>query len=149
MGFDRRSLLILPFLAATALPAQATATLTCDAADRLVTFSLQGNVGRDAGAIVQVTSGSLQVKAVRGKHDSVELTLEPAHLAQQWAFERELRLRLTAETKQDVTIHLAIIAQRTKSGDDGDRYQGRYVLKLTGAKGTSELKGSLKGCEAG
>lgn len=149
MGFDRRSLLILPLMTLAALPAQATATLTCEASDRVVTLSLQGNIGRDAGAVVQVTSGSLQVKAVRGQHDTVVLTLEPAHLAQQWAFEKELRLGLTAETKQDVTVYLAIIAQRTKSSDLGDRYQGRYVLKLTGPKGTSELKGSLKGCEAG
>ncbi len=131
----------------TLLPAAATATLTCEADDRQVAFSLQGNVGRDI-AVLQVTSGSITVKQTR---ERAEITASPAtpQLVQQWAFEKELRIGIQATAPNDISLYLAIVAQRTKSGDEGDRYAGRYVLKVSDARGTFELKGRIKDCEAG
>lgn len=139
----------LPFLAFGVGPAGATATLTCEAADRNVEFSLQDNVGRGAGAVVQITSGDVKVKAVRGKTDEATFTVKSAHLIQQWLFDKELRLGVQTAEKNDATVYLAIIARQVKGNDEGDRYRVRYVLKLQGPKGTLELRGRIKDCEAG
>jgi hypothetical protein len=126
----------------------ATATLTCDADDRQVTFSLQGNIGRDDAAAVQVTSASITLKKTRERAE-IASSPETFQLVQQWAFEKELRIGIQATAPNDVSLYLAIVAQRTKSGDEGDRYAGRYLLKVRDAKGTSEIKGRIKDCEAG
>lgn len=145
----RAALLLTPLLALTTLPAAATASLTCDANDRNVEFSLLGNVGQSIGANLQLTNGSIKLKAVRGKNDEIEFDLEGAHLVQQWVFEKELRIGVMTAEKNDVTLYLAIVAQQVKSNDEGDRYQGRYVLKVQSPKGTSDLKGRIKDCVAG
>jgi hypothetical protein len=128
--------------------ASATATLTCDADDRQVAFSLQGNIGRDDAAVLQVTSGSITLKASRGRPE-ISVSLETSNLVQQWVFDRELRIGLQATGPNDISVYLAVVAQRTKSGDEGDRYGGRYVLKVRDAKGAAEIKGRIAGCEAG
>jgi hypothetical protein len=47
-------------------------------------------------------------------------------------------------------VYLAILAERSgRSSDDLERYRGNYVLKVTGPKGLTELKGRLKDCDAG
>ena len=149
MTIARATLLAFALTLTAALPAAATATLTCEAEDRTVAFSLQGNIGRGAGAVLQITSGSIRLKAVRGKYEAIEFEIEPAQLVQQWVFEKELRIGIQSAEKQEMSLYLAIIAQQMKSSGDGDRYQGRYVLKIQGPKGTSELKGRINNCEAG
>ncbi len=145
----RASLLAPLLLALASVPAGATATLTCEADDRNLAFNLIGNIGQSAAAVLQVTGGSIKLKAVRGKNDEIEFDLQATHLVQQWVFEKELRIGILTAENKDISLYLAIVAQRIKSGDEGDRYKGRYVLKVQGPKGTSELKGLIKGCEAG
>ncbi len=149
MTLLRRFAVLLPLLVLPADPAAATATLTCDIADGNLTADLMGNVGTSDVTYIQVTNGAITLKAVRGKHDAVEFKIEGGHLIQQWALEKELRLGLQPEAKNGVSIYLAIIAQKARSKGDTEKYEGRYVLKVSSSKGASELKGKLKSCEIG
>ena len=62
----------------------------------------------------------------------------------------ELRKRVedrhSPESVDEVSVFLAIIAMRAKSGDsDLGRYRGEYVLKVQGPKGESVLRGKVEG----
>ena len=141
--------LALPLLLAVA-PANATASLTCDAADRNVSFDLLGNMGSGDGGSIQLIGGTIKLKAIRGKFEATEFNVGSAHIAGQWSFGKELRIGIASDEVGDVSIYLAIIAERTKGpAGDMERYRGGYVLKVRSPKGESELKGRLKGCEAG
>jgi hypothetical protein len=61
-----------------------------------------------------------------------------------------LRIGITTDDVRDISVFLAIIAEQAKSAaGDMDRYRGSYVLKVRGPKGETEVKGKIKGCEAG
>jgi hypothetical protein len=139
---------ILVLLAALG-PAHATATLTCSAEDRQVSLELFGNIGSGDGATVQITEGSIKLKPWRGKFDAVEFKVEPANMAGSWSFGKELRIGISPEPVKDISVYLAIIAERTARGSDIERYRGTYVLKVYGPKGQTELRGRLKDCDDG
>ena len=131
-------------------PAGATASLTCDASDRNVSFDLLGNMGSGDGGSIQLIGGTIKLKAIRGRFEATEFKIKSAHIAGQWSFGKELRIGIASDDVDGISVFLAIIAERAKSvGGDMDRYRGGYVLKVRGPKGESELKGKLKGCEAG
>ena len=145
----RRFALGLAF-ATFAAPAGATASLTCNASDRNLSFELLGNMGSGNAGSIQLIGGTITLKAIRGKFDKVEFKVERAHLFGQWNFGKELRIGIEPESVGDVSIYLAIIAELTKNADgDMDRYRSRYVAKIRGPKGETELTGKIKGCEAG
>lgn len=148
MALLARSLLLLAILMLPANPAAATATFTCGIEDRNLTLTLTGNIGHGDGAAIQIVEGTIKLKAVSGQYGAIEFILEPSHLAQHWAFEKELSIGLQTDEKSGVSVFLAIITRRTNS-DVSDRYAGRYVLKVNGPKGTRELKGRIKSCDAG
>ena len=142
------SLAAAPFLA-TAVPAGATASLTCAAGDRNLSFDLLGSLGSGDGGAIQLIEGKITLKPVRGKLDAREFKVAPEHISGQWSFEKELRRGLSPESVDDVAVFLAIIAS-ANSGDSGlSRYRGEYVLKVQGPKGESVLRGRLKDCTAG
>jgi len=141
------SLAAAPFLA-TAVPAGATASLTCAAGDRNLSFELLGSLRSGDGAI-QLIEGKITLKPVRGKLDAREFKIAPEHISGQWSFEKELRIGISPESVDEVSVFLAIIA-RANSGDSGlSRYRGEYVLKVQGPKGERVLRGWLKDCSAG
>ena len=142
------SLAAAPALAAAG-PAAATASLTCEAKDRNLSFDLLGNIGSGDGGAIQLIGGEIKLKSVRGKFDAREFRISPKHLSGQWSFGKELRIGVSPESVDEVSVFLAIIA-RANSGDSGlGRYRGEYVLKVQGPKGESVLKGRLKDCTAG
>lgn len=145
----RPSFLAALLLLLGVVPAAATATLTCEAEDRNLAFNLMGSVGQSTAAVVQMNAGSIKLKAVPGRYDAIEFEVGPSGLIQQWLFQRELRIGIQSAEKNDISIYLAIVARQIKSGDSGDRYQGRYLLKVMGPKGTLERNGRINGCEAG
>ena len=135
---------------AAAVPAGATASLTCEADDRNLRFDLLGNIGSGDGGAIQLIGGEIKLKSVRGKFDAREFKVAPEHLSGQWSFGKELRIGISPESVDEVSVFLAIIATRAKSGDsDLDRYRGEYVLKVQGPKGESVLRGRLTNCSAG
>jgi len=141
--------LALPLIGFTA-QAGATASLTCSAADRNLSFELLGNLGSGNAGSVQLIGGTITLKAIRGKFGALEFKIEAGHLSGQWNFGKELRVGIEPANAGDVSIYLAIIAERAKRpGADLDHYRGRYVAKIHGPKGKTELTGAIKGCEAG
>ena len=143
------SLAAAPALAAP-VPAGATASLTCEADDRNLSFDLLGNIGSGDGGAIQLIGGEIKLKSVRGKFDAREFKVAPEHLSGQWSFGKELRIGISPESVDEVSVFLAIIATRTNSaGSDLGRYRGEYVLKVQGPKGESIVRGRLKDCSAG
>ena len=142
------SLAAAPALAA-AVPAGATTSLTCEADDRNLSFDLLGNIGSSDTGAIQLNEGEIKLKSVRGKFDAREFKVAPEHISGQWSFGKELRIGISPESVDEVSVFLAIIA-RADSGDSGlGRYRGEYVLKVKGPKGESVLRGRLKDCSAG
>jgi hypothetical protein len=141
--------LALPLLALAASPALATASFDCTIDDRNATIELFGNLGSGDGAALQLTQGSIKVKGIRGKFDAVEFNVEKGSLAQQWTYDKELRIGFITDEVKDVSAYLVIVAQQTKPKDELTQWRGRYVLKVLGPKGATELKGAIKSCQAG
>ncbi len=136
-------------LGTAAVPAAATASLTCDADDRNLSFELLGNIGSGPGAAIQLTGGSIRLKGRRGQFDAAEFKIEPASLAGQWSFARELRIGIVPEDAGKIGVHLVILAERTRGGDGLDRYRGEYAARVTHPGGETQLKGRIKDCSAG
>jgi hypothetical protein len=132
-----------------AMPAHATASLTCSVADRNLSLELLGNIGSGHGAALQVTGGEIKLKAIPGKAQAATFEVAPGDVAQQWTFGKDLRIGLSPKKVGEQSIYLAIIAERVKGSEELDRYRGSYVLVLSGPKGETELKGQIKSCDAG
>jgi hypothetical protein len=128
-------------------PAAASATVTCDIDDKFVTFAMQAIAGR-AGPITYVQGGTIQIKpAANVNLVSPQLSFDHTHIVQQWSLGDDMRLQIEvgdAEAKQNVNL---VIFARLDAKTE--KYSGRYILKLTRAGETKELKGRIKECEAG
>ena len=143
------SLAAAPALAA-AVPAGATASLTCQPTTPILSFDLLGNIGSGDGGAIQLIEGEIKLKSIRGKFKAREFKVTPEHISGKWSFGKELRIGIFPESVDEVSVFLAIIAMRAKSGEsDLGRYRGEYVLKVQGPKGESVLRGRLKDCSAG
>jgi hypothetical protein len=149
MTFQRPICLALPLLALAAGPALATASFDCAIDDKNATIELFGNLGSGDGAALQLSQGSIRIKAMRGKFDAVEFNVEKGTLARQWTYDKELRIGFATDEVTDVSAYLVIVAQQIKRKDDLTQWRGRYILKVQGPKGATELKGALKSCQAG
>ena len=128
-------------------PAAASATVTCDIDDKFVTFKMLAIAGR-SGPITYVHGGTIELKpAAIVKLVSPQLTFDHTHIVQQWSLDSDMRLQIEvgdAEAKQNVNL---VIFARLDAKTE--KYSGRYILKLTRAGETKELKGRIKQCEAG
>ena len=106
----RKSSLAAALALAGAGPASATASLTCAADDRNLSFDLLGNIGSGDGDSIQLIEGEIKLKSVRGKFAAREFKIAPKHLAGQWSFGKELRIGTSPESVDEVSVFLAIIA---------------------------------------
>jgi len=142
-----RYLLGIIFLMLISAPAFASANVTCQIDDKYIEFELEAIAGR-AGPIVQVQVGSIVIKPGAGVSlSSPKITFDRSHIVQQWDLAGDLRLQI--ETEDDVAkenVNLVIFATLNPKTD---KYSGRYVLKISSAGKTKELKGRIKECEAG
>jgi hypothetical protein len=141
--------LVAALAMATAVPARATASLTCEANDRNLSFDLLGNIGSGDGERIQLIGGEIKLKSVRGKFDAREFKIAAKHLSGQWSFGKELRIGISPESVGEVSVFLAIIATANSGDGDLSRYGGEYVIKVQGRTGEHVLKGRLKNCTAG
>ncbi|MBI3705186.1 MAG: hypothetical protein HY244_15410 [Rhizobiales bacterium] len=145
--YSSRPWLCLVAWLAMSAPAAASATVTCDIDDKLVTFAMQAITGR-SGPITHVQGGTIEIKpAANVKLVPPQLTFDRTHIVQQWLLDRDLRLQIeidNAEAKQ--SINLVILARLNRKTE---KYAGQYVLKIAIAGKTKELKGRIKDCEAG
>lgn len=145
--FSPRPWLCFAAWLALCAPAAATATVTCDFDDKLVTFEMQAIAGR-AGPIVQVQVGRIAIKpAAKVNLVSPQLNFDHSHIVQQWSLDGDMRLQIevgNAEAKQNVD--LVILARLDKKTE---KYYGRYLLKILRDGKTTELKGRIKNCQAG
>ena len=93
------SLAAAPALAAAG-PAAATASLTCEADDRNLSFDLLGNICSGDGGSIQLIEGRIKLRSVRGKFDAREFRISPKHLSGQWSFGKELRIGISPESAE-------------------------------------------------
>ncbi len=145
----RKLSLVAALAIAAAVPAKATASLTCEANDRNLSFDLLGNIGSGDGDRIQLIGGEIKLKSVRGKFDAREFKIAAKHLSGQWSFGKELRIGISPESVDEVSVFLAIIARANSGDGDLSRYGGEYVIKVQGRTGENVLKGRLKNCTAG
>jgi hypothetical protein len=141
-----RSLGILVWLM-IALPAWASANVSCRIDDAVLNFELEAIAGR-TGPITQVQVGKLKIKeAAAVKLQSPKITFDRSHIIQQWDLSDDLRLQI--EVNDDAaheSVNLVILANRFKSRD---KYSGRYVLKILAGGETKKFNGRIRQCEAG
>ena len=143
--FDWPGDLSLAAALAAAVPAKATASLSCEANDRNLSFDLLGNIGSGDGASIQLIEGKIKLKSVPGKFAAREFRIVPKHVAGQWSFGKELRIGISPESVDEVSVFLAVIASENGGDSDLSRYRGEYVLKVQGPKGESVLRGKVEG----
>lgn len=131
----------------TSAPAWASANVSCLIDDAVIRFELEAIAGR-TGPITQVQVGKILIKPVAAvKLATPQLKFDHTHIIQQWSLGDEMRLQIeVADEKSRQNVNLVIFARLDKSKD---KYSGRYVLKVTRAGETKELKGRIKECEAG
>ena len=142
-----RFLLGIIFLMSISVPAFASANVTCQIDDRYIEFELEAIAGR-AGPIVQVQVGSIVIKPAAGVTlASPKITFDRTNIVQQWDLGGDLRLQIEAgDDAAKENVNLVIFATLNSKTD---KYSGRYVLKISSAGKTKELKGRIKECEAG
>jgi hypothetical protein len=128
-------------------PALATANVSCLIDDAFLKFEMEAIAGR-TGPITQVQVGQIQIKpAAAVKLVSPQITFDRTHIIQQWDLDDEMRLQIeVGDDAAKENVNLVILARLDKTQD---KYSGRYVLKISRAGETKELKGRIKGCEAG
>jgi hypothetical protein len=128
-------------------PAWATANVSCLIDDAYLRFELEAIAGRD-GPITQVQVGKVQIKpAAAVKLLSSQITFDRSHIIQQWLLGDDMRLQVeVSDDTAKATIILVIVASLKEKQD---KYFGHYVLKISRAGETKELKGRIKQCEAG
>jgi hypothetical protein len=132
---------------AMSAPALASANVSCSIEDKFISFEMEAIAGR-SGPITLVHVGTLQIKpAANVKLVSPQRSFDHSHIVQQWSLDSDMRLQIEigdAAAKQNV--NLVILARLDAKTE---KYRGRYILKLTRAGETKELKGRIKECEAG
>jgi hypothetical protein len=131
----------------TTAPALATANVSCLIDDAFLGFELEAIAGR-AGPITQVQVGKFRIKpAAAVKLLSPQISFDRTHIIQQWSLDDEMRLQIeVGDDASRENVNLVIFARHDQRRD---KYSGRYVLKITRAGNTKELKGRIKECEAG
>jgi hypothetical protein len=140
------ALLGIAALMAAGAPVWASANVSCRIDDANLSFELEAIAGR-GGPIVQVQVGTIAIKPKAAKLTAPQLTFDRPHIVQQWDLDGDLRLQIvvTDETSKE-NVSLVIYARLNKATD---KHYGRYVLKITRANVTKELKGRIKECEVG
>ena len=103
--------LVAALAIAAAVPARATASLTCEADDRNLSFDLLGNIGSSDGDRIQLIEGEIKLKPMRGKFHAREFKIAPKHLSGQWSFGKELRIGISPESVDEVSVFLAVVAR--------------------------------------
>lgn len=126
--------------------AWASANVSCRIDDAFLTFELEAIVGR-IGPIMQVQIGKISIKPAAAQLTTPQLTFDRSNILQQWDYDGDMRLQIEAgNDRAKEYINLVIVA---RLNEKTDQYGGRYVLKVTYAGGTKELKGRIKECVAG
>ena len=140
-----RSILCIVALLAMGAPALASANVSCQIDDANLAFELQAIAGR-SGPIVQVQAGTIAIKPSAARA-AAQLTFGHTNIVQQWDLDDDMRLQIeVGDEKSKATVNLVIFARLNKATD---KYSGRYVLKISRAGKTHELKGRIKECVAG
>ncbi|MEI7805520.1 MAG: hypothetical protein WCI56_09345 [Hyphomicrobiales bacterium] len=130
----------------TAAPALASANVSCLIDDAFLKFELEAIAGR-AGPIVQVQVGAIEIKPAAAKLKTPQITFDRPQIIQQWMLGQEMRLQVeVTDEAANENVDLVIF---TQFNERQSKYFGRYVLKISSAGKTKELKGRIKECEAG
>jgi hypothetical protein len=139
----------LPGIAAlllTTASAFASANVDCSIDDRFIKFEMEAIAGR-AGPINQVNVGTIEIKPATMTLTTPHIAFDRTHIVQQWVVGNELRLQVEAgDDAAKQNVNLVIVA---RLNTETDKYSGRYVLRVSHAGATKEIKGRIKECVAG
>jgi hypothetical protein len=110
--------------------AHATATLGCNAEDKVLEFTAMAVVGHVQNMPIMQFQGELQLRLKGVPEDRRGLTLTDEHLTHRWLHGRDLKLLMFQEQPGGPVpwVELVIQTQR-KAGDDSER-AGTYRLTV-------------------
>jgi len=122
-------------LACTAQAAAST-SVSCEAADAALKFTLEGAFGRTVGSGPGNFGGEIEIK-LKGIPDYArKLKPEMRHLTQNWFHDRDLKLAVMWTRDGDgpsVEVILQIETARKGKSEEGP-YRGRYTLTIFDAE---------------
>jgi hypothetical protein len=132
LGGFVRGFLTVVFLFACAVQAFASTSVSCDATDAALKFTLEGAWGRTRGSGPGNFGGEIEIR-LKGVPDYArKLKPEMRHLTQNWFHDRDLRLAVVWMRDGDdrsVEVILQIETARKGKAEEAP-YRGRYTLTI-------------------
>lgn len=141
---------LAPALAAAGLLAALAASsaiasggVSCTADDRGVKFAVGSPMGRNVGGRLYAFSGDLTLLPPDVAQAFRTMRFRPDDLAQVWAGDREIRIKIFREREGDgpeANILITIVAKAVSDDSDEESYRGTYEVRLYGPtpEGASE-----------
>jgi hypothetical protein len=120
-------LIAFAFLFLGVMPALATASLTCEAEDKSIAFSVQAALGGVRHGQVVNFGGSLEVKARGVPADLRKLELGPDDRQQSWIDDKQFKLEIYRERGEVPNAYVLLTLDTRKVGENS--YRGRYALE--------------------
>ena len=128
----RRFLGGLAILFACAAQAAASTSVSCEAADASLKFSLEGAFGRTIGSGAGNFGGEIEIK-LKGIPDYArKLKPEMRHLTQNWFHDRDLKLAVMwTRDGDDPSVEVILQIETARKGKAEEApYRGRYTLTI-------------------
>jgi hypothetical protein len=126
---SRRILALAALACLSAVPAQATGGISCNAEDRSAKFSIGSPIGRSTGGAFFQFEGTLEVRVANVAEDFRKVTFIKEHLTQSWFDARDLKMHVHFEREGEPhgTIDLTVEA---RGNADAETWRGRYTLSI-------------------
>jgi hypothetical protein len=132
LGGFVRGFLTVVFLFACAVQAFASTSVSCDAADAALKFTLEGAWGRTRGSGPGNFGGEIEIK-LKGVPDYArKLKPEIRHLTQNWFHDRDLKLAVVwMRDGDDPSVEVILQIETARKGKAEEApYRGRYTLTI-------------------
>jgi len=144
-----RSAIAAVMLMLAAVPADASAGLSCEADDKAVKLSVEAGFSRGLGDDVFSFKGNLAILTPGAPADFRTIEFEKDNLTQRWIDSRNLKLRIYRERAGEPHGYVDIVIEAWPRKGDEIEFRGGYLLTIfdipkPGADGkTSTLKGRV------
>jgi hypothetical protein len=134
----------LPLLVClAAAPTLASGGLVCTAEDQILKLAVGSPMGRNVSGRLYAFSGDLTLLPPDVAQAFRTMRFRPDDLAQVWAGDREIRIKVFREREGDgpeANILITIVAKAVSDDSDEESYRGTYEVRLYGPtpEGASE-----------
>ncbi len=126
----RHLILLFALSLAFAAPAHASGGMSCEAADKSLSFSVGSGLSRGGGMFLNMKA-DLRIHRTDVPRDLRQLVLSGEDITQRWLHGRDLKLRFYRERDNKLPhgyVDLVVEARETKN--DESSYRGSYQLSV-------------------